>query len=359
MAIKMQSTKGGREIVLDYKIGIIVALVLICGALTWWGITQYKIVVDSQDIVKQTQKQLMEKDVELGKAKTEFGNAQAELKKMSDDWQQWIKEHGGKAEDVAYWRARYETAVSGAKGDKIEINIPPAKVTHGSPGVATGSCPLPVTNNIATVDHVDSLGKYIWLDRVNDGNPDTKTDRVVLSYKDYRVDITVDALQNLFSYVLHQNFEGEFVKAVTREGAVVHFLRMWEVDDKGKRVKKIDIPDFRVVTELPEGYKSRFFWWNPKIDAGVNFGVSSRLQSAAAPEFGFSVATKGKTKDDSDWRFIRFSVAQNRNQIVFNFSPACWNDAKKLPLLEKLYVCPTIGQSGSDTTIGVGLNTNF
>ena len=357
------SEKKTGVLVLDHKVLIIAVLIAACAALVWWGLVQNKAASDAGGVVKQQRDELMKKDLAIGKAETQFGDAQAQLKNLSVEWQQWIKEHGGSVEDVAFWQAKYEASMSG-QGQKIQITVP------GSPGTATGS--TTIINNgggastpdslsgVQTVDYVDSLGKVVWLDTNGDGKPDVKTSRIVLTYKDYRIDVTVDALKNYFEYSLHQNFKGEYVKVIEpKTGAVANFLKIYEIDDKGNTIKEMNLTDFKVITKAPVGDKSYYFWKNPKIDAGVNFNVSSRLQSNTSPEFGLSLSTKGKTKKDSEWRFFRFSAAQNKDKMIYNFSPACYNIGNKLPLINNTYICPTIGKSDGNTIGGFSINATF
>ena len=338
----------------------LIAVLLVVSGIGIYGYTKYRAVAA---VVEGQKKKMMEQDLELGKAQTIIGNTQKAMKDMSDDWQKWLKDNGSKATDVGYWKARYEQSAQG----NAKINVVIAKeqdkpvVTKPNGTSPLPSCPLVSSPNYQTATQpIDELGEYIWIDTDKDGKPDTKVSEVDLVYKDYRIDINADALKHVVKYSLHQNFEGQFVKAVNpTNGAVSHFLRIWELDDKGSRVKQFELTDFKTITEDPTNGKKKWFLWNPQVDLGANISVSNRLRARSSGEIGISTSGYGKTADDNAWRLFRFSLAKNDKDIVINFAPACWNAGKSLPLVKDLYLCPTVGMQGSDTVVGFSVYNPF
>ena len=342
---------------------LVLALLVSIGA----SIAVYRNFTSANDVLQTQKKKMMEQDLALGKAQTDIGNAQKALQKMEgmDDVKQWLKDNGSKASDAGVWKARYEQAVKGS-GQKIQVVLqkdpndtkPQIVIVPSQNNGVAGSTG---TGYIVASGTIDNLGDYIWVSSKNDGKPDTKVSDLTLVHKDYRIDISANVLKNAFQYTLHQNFEGSFVKAINpTNGAVSHFVRIWELDDKGKRLKQMDITDFKMVTDDPSGGKRKWFWWNPQIDLGANVSVSNRLRGGAGGEIGFSTSGSGVSKDDNDWRFFRFSVTkQKNNDIILNFAPTCYNAGKPLPLVKDLYLCPTVGLQGSDTVVGFSVYNPF
>lgn len=340
---------------IDKKMLVIVGLVAICIILIWSSISNWSAKNSLQKDNKKLVDQQMQANYDLGKAQTQFGDAQKQLKAVNEEIQLWIKENNAKATDVGILQGRLRAIMSGS-GGQIEIVRVPGETVIREVNGATGTCEItPITE----ADHVDSLGKYVWLDTDNDGKPDTKTSKIALNYKDYRIDISVDAIGNVFNYSLHQNFKGQFVKAITKEGGVVHFIKLDEVDDKGNKVGEIEITDFKVTTEDQSGGKKHMFWWDPQIDIGVNVNMSNKLSASTGPEIGISTSGYGKTADDNDLRLFRFSIGKNGDEMMYNFSPACWNAGKSIPLVKDLLLCPTVGYSDLDTIYGISLGNTF
>lgn len=338
----------------NLKVETVIAILIAGLAFTTYlaissGLNNYRLSLDNKQLIKQQ----MKSQLDIGKAETNYGNAQKQLKQVNEEVQNWIKENDARATDVGILKGKLNAIMNG-QGERIQIvKVPETTIIKGADGEI---CKLSQINN---VDSVSSLGKYVWLDLDGDGQPDTKTNKLILPYKDYRIDIEVDALQNIFNYSLHQNFKGEFVKAITKAGGTVHFIRLNEIDDKGNKIGEIKITDFKVVTENPDKVSKKFFAWNPQIDFGINTNLSNTLKSSVSGEIGLSTSSYGQTKDDNDWRFIRLSIGKSGDKYTGNFSPACWNGGKVIPVVKDLLLCPTIGYTNSQTVYGVSIANPF
>ena len=114
--------------------------------------------------------------------------------------------------------------------------------------------------------------------------------------------------------------------------------------------------------------RSKFFWWNPKIDLNVfgglnvykfNFGKGrvNNIVSAGA-DIGISTSSYGETEVNSSFRFIRLGVGYDgeRRAGRISFAPVLFNIGKPLPLLTNLYLAPQIG---IDTAGGLTLTLGF
>ena len=362
--IQMQDKKDIERwfyMIIDKKMIAIVGLVMICFVLIYATFVNWSGKNELKGVNAKLLKEQMKANYDLGKAETGFVDEKQQKEQLKQNIdqviQKWMTDNNASATDIGILRGQLTSVMTGGSGGKIQIVTMPGKDTntiiHSG---ATGSCEIPI---VTTVDSVNSLGKYIWLDLNGDGIPDTKTSKIVLTYKDYHIDISVDALTNVFNYSLHQNFKGEFVKAITKEGGVVHFIKINEVDDKGNKVNEIKITDFKVTTVDESKGKKHFYWWNPQLDLGANINLSNRLSASVGPEIGLSTSGYGKTEDDNDWRLFRFSIGKNGDKVMGNFSPGCWNAGKALPLVKDLLLCPTVGYSNSTTLYGISVGNTF
>ncbi len=84
-----------------------------------------------------------------------------------------------------------------------------------------------------------------------------------------------------------------------------------------------------------------FYRWNPRI--GIQAIFTSEF---FAPALDLSIASYGRTKRDMDWRFIIPSIggANNKDgtEIVFGFTPIQWNFGNIVPLVENMFLGPTV-----------------
>lgn len=340
---------------LDRKTLLVVGLSILCAVLIWYGISSTLNARRQAQLAELNKQELMQANEKLGKAKTEFGNVEAELKKANQETKDWINRYNGKVAEVGFFSGKLEAYVQYGKGQKI-VYVPD-KTTIIREGATQ---PVVVNGDNGGGEMIDTLGDAIWIDTNNDGKPDKKLQgKIALSYKDYRLDISVDVLKNLFDYKLHQNFKGEWVKAILPNGAVTHFLRIYELDDKGNKSNPMQITDFKVTVEDQSGGKKHFYIWDPQIDFGFNASTSGVLNSVTGTEIGVSVMGYGKTKDDNDWRFARVSVASTKKGVVINAAPVCWNAGKKIPMVKDLLLCPTVGLLNSNTIFGISIANPF
>jgi len=361
MSVRNDIERWHCMITLDKKMMAIIGLVLLCVVLAYSAFTNWSNQSELKDANKQLVADQKKANYDLGKAQSDSVNAKqqaAQLKQVADQAiQNWMKDNNASATDIGILQGKLNAIMTGGSGGAIQIvKVPGTNTNTVIHDGATGTCEVPI---VTTVDSVNNLGQYVWLDTNGDGVPDTKTSKIVLTYKDYRIDISVNAIANVFDYSLHQNFKAEFVRAITKAGAVVQFVRIHEVDNKGNIVSEMKITDFKVTTVDESGGKKHFYLWNPQLDLGVNVNMNSRLAASTGPEIGLSTSGYGKTKDDNDFRLFRFSVGKNGDKIMGNFSPGCWNAGKALPLIKDLLLCPTVGYSNSTTLYGLSVGNTF
>lgn len=186
-----------------------------------------------------------------------------------------------------------------------------------------------------------------------------QVDSLSYSYKDFRISIKGDVIQQTLSYKLHQKFKGQLVATVLPSGAKNHYAKIFEIDDKGKVVQELKLTHLDILTSnnLPK----RMMWWNPKVDLGLGIGITSNVKTGWIAELGFSTSAYGITKDDITWRFIRFGMGVAPGGMSLTFSPVQLNIGKFLPLVSNMWLTPYAGYNLGRSVghFGLGLSVVF
>jgi len=117
--------------------------------------------------------------------------------------------------------------------------------------------------------------------------------------------------------------------------------------------------------------KNKWFWLNPVLDANFVFGgkVFTAINGwgrdsilSMGADIGLSISSYGETKIDSWFRLFRFGLGYDveRQAGRASFSPISLNIGKPMPLLNNLYIAPSVGfDTGGGITIGFGLGPQF
>lgn len=104
----------------------------------------------------------------------------------------------------------------------------------------------------------------------------------------------------------------------------------------------IKINDAKLVEVYPESK----FRWSPRLYLGADIGTHLNPPSAeVTPNLQVTLFSKGRTKVNPDWTFVGVGVgfeSQNKNISVL-LSPFNYNVGQLLPLMNNLYVGPTLG----------------
>jgi len=104
----------------------------------------------------------------------------------------------------------------------------------------------------------------------------------------------------------------------------------------------------------------KFYLWNPRLGLGA-----LATNDIMAPKIDLSFSSYGKTKRDMDWRFAIIGIGvsnhdDNDEDFIFEFTPMQWNFGTKLPLIENIFIGPSIGwDTSGDTSYGVSLSIPF
>jgi hypothetical protein len=106
--------------------------------------------------------------------------------------------------------------------------------------------------------------------------------------------------------------------------------------------------------EYPE---TKFSWFNPRLFMGIDGGLNlSKMSGELAPNLTIGVLSYGRYKSQPDFSFMQVGIGYgtytNKVQLVIN--PAAYNVGKHIPLMNNLYVGPSLyfGTNGEVTFMG-------
>ena len=269
------------------------------------GLLLYRVWSQKRDLTNLNtalNKQLMQADLKIGRAHTEFGDAQKRIKELDEQVQKDIKERKGYLTRIGELEAKLDTTA------------------HGS-GVVTK----------------DSSDIYV-------------------SYSDFRIDInnkltpTEDGTNYIskLDYKLHLTFSGQVSETILPSGAINNYLTLWELDNKGNKVNKLEITKFNIVVDDLRAPK--LWWWAPHIDVSIGVNMSSLFKDRRFTYIGsagISTSGYGLTKNDLAWRFLRVS-ADMGNELYIGVTPVLYNLGDALPLISNLWIGSGISFAGKD-----------
>lgn len=289
-------------------------------------------------ITNKLNDKLMEANLELGKAKTSFGNAEEHIKNLEDTLLKNIEGMNAKITDYGRLSAKYNVLKKDQKGT---IDFVEGYTVETQQDYTPGSLWLAQTKR--TLAEIKSL-------------PGT--------YKDHRIEINVLLLPRqkdglypdyLWTYKMNLLFKAELIRTITPEGALNNYLNLWEYDSiLGKKLGKLEILDFTVVSLAPN--KNQFFLWNPHLDLGAAAGWESLYKPTLGATIGLSAMGYGKTKNDLVWRFLRIGANLSDN-IGVDFTPILWNAGTILPLFSNIWIGPFYKRGlNSNNSLGLSLN---
>jgi len=282
------------------------------------------------DANDQLNKQLMQADLEKGRALTKFGDAQDYIGKLEKDVASEIKARKALMTRYGELEFQYRTLKKKAKAQKTEVVYVEGKTIEvpAELNLVRGKMYEAITEQtLQPVSHL--FGKY-------------EDSRLKLETR--VTPITGPEREVLFEhrYELMMDFELQFVESHTPSGAINHYANVWEIDRKTKeRILKVPVTKFAVVVEKPDD--KQFFWWAPHIDVGALAGAKlTPPDLSLGGSLGFSPFAYGRTVNDLDWRFLRvsFDLADNRPGV--GVSPVAFNVGQHLPLFSNIWLAPHV-----------------
>lgn len=290
---------------------IVVVCLTACG-LGYLCVKQYTRNKNLSSLLDQKVSELQQANLKLGRAETKLGEANEMIDKLNKDIQDEIKKREAMVKLYAELKAAYEA-------EKKNVKI--------------------VTKVVYKDKEIDIPAGKIFV-KTEDGQYQEVTS-MLFNYEDFRLTLQGDAIKQTLSYRLHQKFRGIFIEIELPGGTKNHYAEIYEIDADGKDVGRLELTDFTVIKS--KDAVARLFWWNPKLDISLGFGMGSGGYGWTGM-LGFSTSAYGVTPDDLSWRFVRLSAGiMDGKDFAIEFSPLQWNAAKYIPLISNLWISPSIG----------------
>jgi len=270
------------------------------------------------------QETLMTQNLELGRAHTQFGEAQDQIGKLEQRIQDEINTRDALLTRYGELEAKLEQAVVPKPVKTIVkyVEGPPIEIQQD---LISGLLYQAVA--IHTLSPIDKLKG---------------------TYKDHRLDISCLIQPSpgeldipiLIGYNLTLRLKGVYAETITPEGAVNNYVTLYEVDKEGNEIKKLELEKFEmVVTDLRS---SQFFWWAPHVSIGAYIGYQTREKPSLGGSLGISLMGYGLTENDLSWRFLQLSFDISET-IGFGIDPVMYNLGGPIPLISNLWISPHIG----------------
>jgi len=127
---------------------------------------------------------------------------------------------------------------------------------------------------------------------------------------------------------------------------------------KGKPYPLKISPGTALIDPTEKSLENKFYWFNPKLNGGINFGVRAG-SFFSTPTIGVSWMGYGLTKNDLKWKFISTGVDFDTkfNNPGVNFSPFLYRPFDSF--IANTYIGPGINYTSSGTGYYMGLSLGF
>src|SRR5574343_341319 len=264
-----------------------------------------------QDLITARTAELQKAKLDIGRAETKLGEANTMISKLSREIQEEIRQRQATLKLYAELQGKYQ-----AEQDKVKIVT---QIIYRDQEV-----PIPVGKIFVKLDD----GTY------------SEVTSMVFNYKDFRIDISGDAVKQTLSYKLHERFRGVFVESELPGGGTNHYAEIFEQDANGKDTGRLELTVFIVIKS--KDITSRMFWFNPKLDLFVGYLYAPGAHSWQAG-LGLSFSGYGATPDDLTWRFFRLGTGVTSNDVFIDLSPAQYNLGQNIPLISNFWLTPSVG----------------
>ena len=315
-------------------------IVILFAGTTYW---QYTAAKDARALVSLKNKELLEANLKIGRAQTELVNIKqlhnVAIKDLDIAIQREIKQRNALIQSHAKLEALYEQ-------EKKNVKTITRIVYKDKEG-----------NNTSNTTETPTLLGQLFTKEEDKFVPVTN---LFYHYKDFRITITGDYIKQELSYSLHQRFQLKLTETLLPGGQSNYYAELVEINPLNNETYKLKIEHFIVMRgQKPE---ASMFWWNPKLDLALGFGLNTTADFKWMGELGFSMSGYGITKNDLKWRFVRIGIGlANKENPSLSFSPIQYNLGQNLPLISNCWVFPYIGYDliALKAHFGAGLSVVF
>jgi hypothetical protein len=137
----------------------------------------------------------------------------------------------------------------------------------------------------------------------------------------------------------------------TEEGQYVVYNK-FEIDVEGKKYP-VKISESKTI----QAEKESEFWFNPKVYLGIGVGstVAPEFRAEVVPTLGAAMFSYGPNKKQSTLSFLNVGIAAHTQDLApaLTISPVNYNIGEPIPLLENLFIGPTVSV---DTNANVSIS---
>lgn len=151
--------------------------------------------------------------------------------------------------------------------------------------------------------------------------------------------------------VFQRNYVVSNTLSQTDEGQyVVH--NKFEIEVQGKKYP-VKIAESTTI----QAEKESEFWFNPKIYLGLGVGstITPEFRAEVVPTIGAAIFSYGPNKKQSTLSFLNVGIAAHTQELApaLTISPVNYNIGEPIPLLENLFIGPTVSV---DTNANVSIS---
>ena len=279
----------------------------------------------AKKVTSTLNKQLMEANLEIGRAKTKFGNASKQIENLEEELKEEIRDRNSVITRFGQLKARYNVLASHKTEASIEIKD----------SVFINECPeLDLEEGRLYVAKDKELGLL---------------DAFTAEHQDHRILIgcTVEprvtpggSIPVGIAYDLNLKLKAELLETITPTGAINNYIRLYEINDDDAIVGTFDIQAFDMIVD--DQRDPRFLWWDPHMDMSIGLGLRNdssieNLHWEGASSVGLTVVSYGLSSKDLAWRFARLSFGIGQ-EVSIGFTPVLYNVGNDLPVLTNLWV---------------------
>lgn len=306
-----------------------------------------KVAYTNHKLAKQTthlSSELMRSNLDLGRAETSFGNAQSKIIKLDSALQKEISQRDALVTRYGELQAIHRVLVKkrrvkNVKTVYIEGKSIQCKNEHFTRGLLYEA--ITTKTLLPLVSH-SGVFKDFRVTISCSINPQPNSNRIIPMRA---------------GYTLHQRFGGQLVETRLPNGGINHYVVLYEIGDKGKRLKNLKIEKWSVLAT--NELAPQWYWWLPRLDLGGFAGAGQGKVPYLAGSAGVSFMGFGKTKNDLSWRALRLS-ADFGEDVGIGFTPGLYNIGELVPLVFNMWVGPHISKGlNSGWTLGTVLGAQL
>jgi len=321
-------------------IGVLTLGLVLCGGL----VVKMKLdKLHAEEVSSELNKKLMEANLEIGRAESEFGDASQHIKHLEKHLKKEIKERNALLTRYGELKARYDVEVS----RKIETRVEIINT------VSVAECP--------SLGLLEEGRLY-----VAKGEELGALDPFSIRYKDHRIIIGCSVTPRVtdagiipvdISYNLKLKLKANIIESITPSGAINNYVKLYEVDDNGIAIGEFEVQDFKMI--IDDQRTPRFSWWDPHMDIGVGLGLRGNstignLNWEGLASVGISAMSYGLSSKDLAWKFLRLSLDLGQ-EVSVGLTPVLYNIGNDIPLFTNLWIGPFGHYGLADNEWGFGL----